>query len=594
MNRMKDERKTLRRNRLLYYAGRAKGSLVRGTALMMLSIVFDLLAPFFVGLIVDRELKNMHSPEWTIGVLVILIAGYLLCVIVASLLRYFGSYRLNSAANRIVQYMQDDAFAHLQKLPLSYFDNLPAGTVVSRITNDTKAVRIFFEVVVSQMLSAVLYAVGVLVALALIDYRLMLLALAAMPFIYLIVRDYRSKASQYSNAFRRAYGELNGALNENIQNMAAVQALNREDQMLEELSAINDEAFKQSSKMSNLYAYSAYNITQALQYVMLGSVLILFGYSQFSGTAILPIGNLYVFIDYMTKLFNQVSNGMSRIGDMERSFSAADHVFELLNLPEEEQPVSNRKKPCFKGSVCFENVTFAYKEEPVIKDLSFTVPPGGKIAFVGATGSGKSTIMNLLLGFYRQQEGNISFDGIDNGELSSRQLREHIAIVLQEPYLFTGTIYSNIALGDEAIGKKDAFEALIRVGGRPFLEKLSKGIDTPVQENGATFSAGERQLITFARALVRNPKILVLDEATSSIDSDTEAIIQQGIETLSAGRTTFMIAHRLSTIREADQILVLDKGRVVERGSHQELCAQDGYYRELLQATVKGGGLSKR
>ena len=573
-----------RRRMLLSYTGRVKGSLLSGTVIMMLSILFDLLAPFMIGYIVDREMPNVRSPGWTWTVLILLIGAFLCCVLIASVLRYAGTYRLNGAANRVVQFMQNDAFEHLQELPIQYFDNLPAGTVVSKITNDTKAVRVLFELVLSQLLSASLYAVGILIALAFVDYRLMLLALAALPFIYLVIRDYRGKASRYTREFRRSYGELNGTLNESLQNMSIIQSLNHEDQILVEFDEINDEVYRHSVDMSNLYAYSAYNITQALQYLMLTLVLILFGYSQFSGVSILPIGHLYIFIDYMTKLFNQVSNTMSRIGDMERSFSAADQILDFLETTPESRFDDTASPERLNGEVEFESVTFAYKDEPVLKDISFKVRAGENVAFVGATGSGKSTIMNLLLGFYRPQKGRLRFDHKDQELLDRRHLRSQIAIVLQEPYLFAGTIYSNIALGDRSITKEEAFEALSKVGGSALLSRLEKGIDSPVNEKGAYFSAGERQLITFARALVRDPRILVLDEATSSVDSETESMIQQGIETLSSGRTTFVIAHRLSTICDADRIFVLDKGRIVEQGTHNELIELNGIYHELLLA----------
>ena len=387
-----------RRRRLFGYAGRAGRSLLSGTLIMMVSILFDLLGPFLVGLIVDRELPQMQTTFRGFDGLLLLIGAFLVCIFLASVLRYAGSYRLNSAANRIVQFMQNDAFRHIQRLPLSYFDNLPAGTVVSRITNDTKAVRVFFEVVLSQMLSAFLYGIGILTALTLIDYRLMLLTLVAFPPIFLIVRDYRKKASQYTYQFRRAYGEMNGVLNETLQTISVIQALNREEQIQAEFDAVNDEVYEQSSKLSNLYAYSAYNITQALQYVMLAAVLIFFGYSRFSGRHILPIGHLYIFIDYMTKLFNQVSHGMSRIGDMERSFSAADHIFELLDLQPQEAPVQTAPAQDMKGKVTFDGITLH-----IVPSRSFGTfllkCRRGKNCLCGATGSGKSTLMNLLLGF---------------------------------------------------------------------------------------------------------------------------------------------------------------------------------------------------
>ena len=579
------EKYRFRRRRLWHYAKLSGSSLFTGVILMLFSVIFDLLGPYIVGYIVDSQFE-LASISPRPELLLYLIAAFVGCVIIASALRYAGSYFLNKTANKVVQYMQKDAFAHVQRLPFRYFDRLPAGSIVSRITNDTKAVRTFFQVVLSQILIALLYCFGILGSLTLIDLRLMGLAMFSMPFIILIVRDYRKKASHYTHEHRRAYGELNGVINEMIQGMPEIQANNREESSKEAFDAINNEVYKQAASMSNLYAYSAYNITQMVQYLMFTLVLILFGYSQFRGINMMPIGHLYVFIDYMTKLFNQVSNGMSRIGDMERSFSAADHIFELLQIPTEQVDHLPRRDKPLSGNVIFEDITFAYDKVPVLKDINFSVAAGERIAFVGATGSGKSTIMNLILGFYQPQEGCIKFDGLDMNTLNRSEILEHMAIVLQEPYLFSGTVHSNIALGDPRISEKESEASLRRVGGGRMLERLPEGINTIVKERGAEFSVGERQLIAFARALVRNHRILILDEATASIDSDTEALIQQGIAALSQGRTTFMIAHRLSTIREAEQIVVLDKGRIVERGDHAKLMEQQGIYYDLYQAST--------
>ena len=284
----------------------------------------------------------------------------------------------------------------------------------------------------------------------------------------------------------------------------------------------------------------------------------------------------------MLILFNQLNNAMTRVGDLERARSAADHIFELLDL--ETVREGTRMAPVSTGRIAFENVTFAYDEEAVLKDINFEVAPGQTVAFVGQTGSGKSTIMNLLFAFYQPQQGRILFEGEPLAELDYKSFRRQMAIVLQDPFLFTGTILSNITLDRAHISRADAERALREVGGGQFLERLEHGLDTEVIEKGAGFSSGERQLISFARALAHNPRILVLDEATSSIDSETESAIQSAMRRLEEGRTTLIIAHRLSTIRHADQIIVLDQGRIAEQGVHDELIAMNGIYRSMYEA----------
>ncbi len=574
------EQKKERNRRLFRYGFRAKKPLLLGLLSTGLAVLFDLAGPYTIGRIVDRELKEGTGVvDWT--VLFGLLAFYLVCMILAAGMRLLAGMNLQSAANRVAQYIQQDVFRHVHTLPISYFDSLPAGTVVSRVTNDTSAVRNLFVVVLSQLLTASAYALGIFISLILLDISLFFISLIMMPVLALIFWDFRRKSSQYNRRYRKNLSTLNGSLNENIQGMEVIQALGQEERIDKEFNEVNDSVFKEAVNLTKLYAYSSFNATQTLQYIMMGAVLLYFGLGSLTASYVVPIGNLYIFIDFMTKLFNQVNNAMMRVGDLERALSAADHIFELM----EEKPDSpgDESPGDLKGSVKFEHITFAYKDEAVLKDISFSVKQGETIAFVGATGSGKSTIMNLLLGFYRPQEGEIWLDQHPLSKLVKREARTQMAIVQQEPYLFTGTILSNITLSQPDITRNRACAALREVGGGDFLAALSEGIETPVREKGNEFSAGERQLISFARALAKDPKILVLDEATASIDSETENTIQKGIERLKMGRTTFMIAHRLSTIRHADQIVVLDHGRIVEEGTHDELILHKGLYWKMYE-----------
>ncbi|MDI9498940.1 MAG: ABC transporter ATP-binding protein [Bacillota bacterium] len=588
------ERVRFRQRRLLHYALRQKRSLVAGFAFMIAAVISDLAGPWLVSHIVDGQLaegRGILNPTvfWT------LIAVYFVTVIAASALRYGATLSFQGTANRIAMAMQEDVFAHVQTLPIAYFDRLPAGQVVSRVTNDTKAVRVLYDVVLSQLATALIYAAGIFIALFLLDIRLFLIALVPLPLLALLFHDFRTKSARFNRRFRRALSELNGNLNETIQGMELVQALGQEERIYDEFSEINDEVYRQGYAMTKLFAYSSFNGTDALKNLVFAGVLLYFGIGHLSGRYLVPVGLLYIFVDYMLKFYGQMNNAMTRVGDLERANGAADHIFELLREESwvdrlETMAVRDGKRPAVEqpGEVEFREVSFAYKDETVLREVSFRLPAGKTLAFVGHTGSGKSTVMNLLLGFYRPQEGDIYVDGQELKVRSLREAREEMAIVLQDPFLFTGTLLSNITLGDERISEAEARQALIDVGGTDFLARLPEGLQTPVREKGAAFSAGERQLISFARALARNPRILVLDEATANIDSETELAIQNGIRRLGEGRTTLIIAHRLSTIRHAHEILVLDHGRIAERGSHAELIAAGGLYRAMYEAQSEG------
>lgn len=569
-----------RQSRLLKYSLSAKTTLLQGLLVTGLTVASSLLAPYLVKYLLDNELRAGAKPR--ANFLILILAAYLGTVLLSAVMRYFSTLLLHKAANKIAMKMQLDAFSHVQKLPIEFFDQLPAGQVVSRITNDTKAVRILYQVVLAQFMMAGIYALGIYISLALIDPFLILIALTSVPIMYFLFRDFKVKSAKFNRTYRSKLSELNGNLNENIQAMEVISSLGKENQIYREFSIISDQVYEQSRNMTKLFSYSAFNATQTIQYLMLAAVLLYFGFGHLTAAYWVPIGTLYVFVDYMLILFNQLNNAMTRVGDLERARSAADHIFELLDLETVQE--GTRIAPSSTGRIAFENVTFAYKEEAVLKDISFEVAPGQTVAFVGPTGSGKSTIMNLLFAFYQPQQGRILFEGEPLAELDYKSFRRQMAIVLQDPFLFTGTILSNITLNRANISRADAERALREVGGDQFLERLEHGLDTAVIEKGAGFSSGERQLISFARALAHNPRILVLDEATSSIDSETESAIQRAMRRLEEGRTTLIIAHRLSTIRHADQIIVLDQGRIAEQGVHDELIAMNGIYRTMYEA----------
>lgn len=571
--------------RLSRYARFAIPDLSVGFILTVLTVGLDLAGPYVISLMLNGEIvagQGMRDSR----TFLLMIGLYGATLLLSLFARYGGNIYNQKAANHISAYMQRELFGHVQKMPVSYFDSLAAGTVVSRITNDTKAVRVFFTTVLSRLLMAGVFALGILVGLLSLDWRLFLLASISFPILFFLFRDFQRKSLMFSKRYRKGISRLNASLNENINGMEVIQAFTRERAMYDGYSRINDQAFRDGLGMTRLHAYSGWNVTEALNYTMFALALLYFGIGNITGLNLVPIGSLYLFIDYMLRFFAQMNQAMQNLGNLERARGAADHIFELLDRQALTDDGENVDR--IDGQVAFDGVTFAYKEdELVLKEVSFSIPRGQTAAFVGQTGAGKSTIMNLLFSFYEPQEGRVLIDGRDLKSLNKRSVRSHMAIVTQEPFLFTGTVESNITLGRPGLTGEDARAALIEVGGSAFLARLAEGVKTQVRERGSEFSAGERQLISFARALAQNPTVLILDEATSHIDSETEDIIQKGIERLSKGRTTLIIAHRLSTIRHAARIYVMDQGRIVEEGSHEELLAAKGLFANMVEMQTR-------
>lgn len=568
--------------KLLEYTKKTKGSLLIGAIFSVGAVLADLIGPYIIGQILDSELIEGIGPR-DIRFYILLLLAYYGAVLFASLSRYLAIVFFNRTANGVARHMQEDTFRHVQFLPLQFFDRFPAGKVVSRITNDTKDVRVLFQVVLSQLTTAAIYGMGVYIGLALLDWRLALMALIPVPLALVVFFDFKTKSKKFNYAYRRYLSDLNAELNEHIQGMEIIQAYNKEEEIYEEFEQVNQKVFREGLNFTKLFAYSAYNAMGTIRQLTFAAALLYFGYGAITGAYQSTIGLLYIFINYMTTLFDFGTDVVLRVGELEKARAAADHVFELLQ--EEPETFGGLQPEGIKGEVAFERVSFSYNgKDEVLKDIDFATSANQSIAFVGHTGSGKSTIMNLLFGYYQPQKGCIRIDGVAFEDYDKRAVRSHMSIVLQDPFLFTGDIYSNITMFDDSIGQEAATQALLEVGGREFLAKQPDGIRTMVQEKGSTFSAGERQLISFARALVQDPKILVLDEATSNIDSETEVYIQKGIERLQRGRTTFIIAHRLSTIKNVDRIYVLDKGRIAQAGTHTQLIQQGGIYKEMYEA----------
>ncbi|KOP30927.1 multidrug ABC transporter permease [Exiguobacterium sp. BMC-KP] len=511
---------------------------------------------------------------------------YVILLLVAAGLNWVQQILLQRSAHKIIKRMRLDVFTHLQRLPVRYFDQTPIGKIVSRVTNDTETIRDLYLGVLARVFSGIITMAGILVAMFFLDYRLGLVSLIIIPIVYFWIQLFQKLATKNNFKVRSLVADMNGQLNENIQTMPIIQAYAREKEVLAEFEEKNEENYQTRAKLLRLDALMSHNLSYFLKNLTLALLIWVVGGKSLTNGSFLSLGILYAYIDYVSRLFEPVTQIMNQLSPLQQALVSADRMFQLLD--EKGEPVEQGRVPRFKGAVSFKDVEFSYEAgNSVLREIQIDAAPGATIALVGHTGSGKSSIMNLLMRFYDPSKGQLLIDGQDVTNLPKQAVREHMGIVLQDPFLFTGTIRSNITLGNPDITEARVRQAIEAVGADRFIDRLPNGLDEPVIEKGATLSAGERQLISFARALAFDPAILVLDEATASVDSETEAVIQEALLTLTKGRTTFIIAHRLSTIKDADEILVLDHGRIVERGPHDVLLSASGIYAKMYALQSK-------
>lgn len=527
-----------------------------------------------------EELYQFFKPEQK--PILLLLALYIVLLLIAGVFQYFQTYLLQKSSNQIVKRMRNDIFLHTQKIPIDYFVDQPAGKIVARITNDTEAVRELYERVLSIVVTRVIYMVGIFIAIYVLHPNIALICLLIVPVIYLIAKVYKHFGSKFNLVIRKTNSEINGNINEAIQGMPIIQAFQMEEKTKEEFETLNEEIYTYQKKLVKLNALTSFNIVDVLRNIAFVAFIWYFGSLSLEPSSIISIGMLYALVDYLSRFFEPVTAVVNQFPLIEQARASGERMFKLMDHQGEE--VNDKQVARYKGNIVFDHVSFAYVEdEYVLKNISFTVEAGETAAFVGQTGSGKSSIMNVLFRFYDPQKGTIAIDSVSTRKWSRQQVRAHMGIVLQDPFLFSGTIISNVTMNDPMITRESAILALKAVGANYFIEKLPNGYDEKVTEGGSTFSLGERQLISFARALAFDPAILILDEATANIDTETEHIIQRALEVLKKGRTTLVIAHRLSTIKNADKIFVLESGRIKETGTHHELISEQGIYYQMYQ-----------
>lgn len=570
--------------RLLSYVGYYKKQFSIGAVLLLLGAALELTSPLIAKRLIDGVMTpSVETGNLNILFLIQLLAGYLLINLIGSLFRYISLLQLRKMSNRIVKKMRDQLFDHMHQLPVSYFDQIPAGKVVARITNDTEVLRSnFYVIVISNLMSNIIQIIGAFLALFFLNHILGLAMLILIPILGIWQHVYTKYASRYNIAMREYISQISGQLNEFVQGMAVIQAFQREGQLQKEFNETVEKWFQTGRKYLLLDSSIAWGLGNLLRNSTILILITTLSAFFLDGRLAISAGLLYAFIDYINRLYDPIEGLVQTITNVQQSLAAGKRVFEFADQPIEKQ--QEAVIAIKEGNVSFNQVTFGYDpEQAVLHEIDFQVSAGETVALVGHTGSGKSSILNLLFRFYDPQAGTITIDDQVIEAFDRHSVRRSMAIVMQDPYLFTGTIASNIGMNDPSITEEMILSALEKVGAGYLLTRYPKGIHHPVVEKGNEFSSGERQLISFARALVFDPKILILDEATSHVDTETESIIQKAMTVLQKGRTTFMIAHRLSTIKQAEQILVLDQGRIVERGNHASLIQAGGIYQQMYQ-----------
>lgn len=536
--------------------------------------------------LVPKESVSLFRQEDTRGLINLAILALALAAFVF-ILNFIQVMILQYTGQKIIYDLRQDIFSHLQRLSLSFFDKNPIGRLVTRVTNDTETLNEMYTSVLVNLFKDIFMLVGIVIVMLRINSKLALISMATLPIIIIVSIFFRIYARKAYRLVRTQLSRINSFLSEHISGMRIIQIFNRENSKNKEFDEANTGYYR--ATLQEMKVYAVFRPVTEFVFSMGLALLIWLGGGQYIKGA-LEFGILYAFVNYMQMFFQPINDLTEKYNIMQSAMASAEKIFYLLDqdalIPDAENPV---KVDRLQGKISFENVWFAYVEDEwVLKDISFTIEPGETVAFVGATGAGKSSIINLMSRFYEIQKGCIKIDGIPIDQIKKDDLRRNIGVVLQDVFLFTGDIEYNIRLNNEQISSERVKEISSFVNANKFIEKLPQSYKEKVMERGSTLSAGQRQLLAFARALAFDPAILVLDEATANIDTETEALIQDALKKLVKGRTTIAIAHRLSTIQHADKIILLHKGRIREVGSHQELLAKKGLYHQLYQLQYKG------
>lgn len=561
--------------RLMSYLKPYKRLTAAALSLLLLTTVVKSYIPLVASYFIDHYLDHMNQTAF-----LILIAYYGLYLL-QSFIQYFGNLCFAKVSYSIVRDIRRDAFANMERLGMSYFDKTPAGSIVSRITNDTEAISEMFSGLLSNFISAIFIFTVTLYTMLTLDVKLTAIILIFLPFIFILVNAYRKKSVQVIAKTRSLLSDINAKLAESIEGIRIIQAFGQEERLKDEFELINEEHLTYANKsvaLDSLFLRPAMSLLKLLAYAVL---MTYFGFKGMQGG--LTAGIMYAFIQYINRLFDPLIEVTQNFSTLQTSMVSAGRVFKLIDEEIYEPAQDGQVMEVEQGDIEFKNVSFSYDgKQKILDQISFKVNKGETIAFVGSTGSGKSSIINVFMRFYEFQEGQVLIDGIDIRRYSQEALRQSIGLVLQDPFLYHGTIASNIRMYQD-ISDQEVKAAAEFVDADQFIQKLPNQYDAKVTERGSSFSTGQRQLLAFARTVASKPKILILDEATANIDSATEGIVQRSLAKMRQGRTTIAIAHRLSTIQDANCIYVLDKGKIIESGRHEELLEKQGTYYKMYQ-----------
>ncbi|HET6872233.1 MAG TPA: ABC transporter ATP-binding protein [Sporolactobacillaceae bacterium] len=574
--------------RLLSYTKAHRTILIGTFIVLILATGADILGPILSQVFIDHYLTPRHFEALPLTLLGI---GFMGLYTLSVVFHYYQRLSFQTIALRIVQQLRVDVFRKVQQLGLAFFDKTPGGSLVSRMTNDTEAIKELYVSVLSTFVQSFVMLIGIFTGMFYLNSRLAAFCLSILPIILVLMWVYRKYSSTVFRVARQKLSQLNAKLNESLQGMNLIQDMRQEPRMREEFRTINKAHYLASFKRIKLNSLLLRPAVYSVYLIALILVLSFFGVQSFTGPV--EIGVLYAFVNYLDRFFDPINQLMVQLTNFQQAIVSAERVFGLLD--EEELAPSKRgtDEPAITdGEVAFENVSFSYDgKTDVLKNISFVAKPGQTVALVGHTGSGKSSIINLLLRFYQVGRGTITIDGHPLNAFTNDELRNRLGLVLQDSFLFVGDIASNIRLARPDMTQEELEETAAFVQADRFIEKLPEGYASPIGERGATLSSGERQLLSFARTMALEPKILVLDEATANIDTETEEAIQTALKKMRHGRTTIAIAHRLSTIQDADLILVLHHGEIIERGTHQDLLAKKGLYHKMF--LLQQGDLSE-
>lgn len=582
----KDFKGTFRR--LVSYLKPRRKKLAAVFVVAILSTVFAIIGPKVMGMAITElfegaygQLQGVPGGGVDFGVIGQILAVLAGLYVFSSVFSYIQQYMMSTVAQDTVYDMRQDVNKKLEKLPLEYFDGRPNGETLSRMTNDIDTIGSTLQQSLTQFITSIVTLVGILVMMLTISPLLTLIALVSLPLSLFVIRPILKKSQNYFSSQQKNLGRLNGHVEEMYTGHQVVKAFGHEAKSNEQFDAVNDELYNAGRKAQFISGIimPVMTLIGNLSYVLIsivGGVLVI--------QRAISIGDIQAFITYSKQFTQPITQTANIANIIQSTIAAAERVFELLDEQEEVEAVTSSVLARAKGAVAFEDVDFGYGDDLLIENMNIDVQPGQTVAIVGPTGAGKTTLINLLMRFYELKGGRITIDGLDSREMARHELRQNFGMVLQDTWLFNGTIRDNISYGKPGASEEEIRAAAHAAHADHFIRTLPDGYDTVLNQEVSNISQGQKQLLTIARAILADPPMMILDEATSSVDTRTEIFIQQAMNRLMAGRTSFVIAHRLSTIKDADLILVMDKGKVIEQGTHQQLLDKDGFYAELYNS----------